>query len=131
MDYVFHSQIWILIAKSILALVSVAFGLIAIMLYLRLSAWRLGLQTIESECDNARDNVMLQGTVVRYQLSELRERLKKKPEKAEIEVATSIIKQAIPVLSLLIRRESNLIKWAFSGVKLAKSMYEYFSSKKD
>lgn len=131
MDAVIHSPAWILIAKSLLALLMLAFGLASIFVYLKLTAWRLGLQVIEQECDDARDNVMLQGTVVRFQLSELQERLRKKPEKAEMEVATTIIKQAIPVLSLLIKRESNLIKWAFSGAKLAKSVFDYFSNKKD
>jgi hypothetical protein len=131
MDAVIHSPIWIMIAKSLLALIMLAIGLIAVFVYLKVTAWRLGLQAIESECDMARDNVMLQGTVVRFQLAELQERLKKKPEKAEMEVATTIIKQAIPVLSLLIKREGNLIKWAFSGAKLAKSVFEYFSNRKD
>ena len=107
-----------------------AVGMAAMFVYLRITSWRLGLQAIESECEVARDNIMLQGTVVRFQLAELQERLKKKPEKAEMEVATTIIKQAIPVLTLLIKRESSLIKWAFSGAQLAKTVFEYFSSKK-
>lgn len=131
MDAIIHSPIWMHLAKLLLALIMVAWSLVFIFIYLKITAWRNGLQLIESECDAARDNVMIQGTTVRYQLNELKERLKKKPEKAEMEVASTILKQALPVLTMLVKRDANLIKWGFAGAKLAKTVFEYFSRKKN
>lgn len=87
------------------------------------------LMVLETECDIARDAAMMQATIARSQLSELQERMKRKEEKAEIEVVSNLIKQAMPVVTMFMNKETNLLKWGFAGAKLVRSAFEYFSEK--
>lgn len=125
----FHGPFLVLLAKSLVALIMFGSGAVCIFVLLHRKQWQEALAIIETECDNARDMSMLQATVARSQLAELREKMTHRPEKAEIEVISSIVKNAMPVLSLLMTRETSLFKWGFAGFKFIRSAYEYFSSR--
>ena len=129
MQELFHSPIWIMIAKSLLALFMFGFGAISIYVVIYSKQWQEGLALIEYECNALRDMSMLQATVARSQLSEIRERMLQKPEKAEMEVISSIVKNSFPLLSMLMKKETNLIQWGLAGFKFVRSAYDYFSSK--
>ncbi|MBX9685916.1 MAG: hypothetical protein K2X27_04390 [Candidatus Obscuribacterales bacterium] len=122
---------WILLAKSILAVIMSAFGLLCLLVLKKAGQWKEQLYVLETECNIARDSAMIQATVARSQLSELQEKLRHKPEKAEMEVVGNLAKHALPVLTLLMNKETNLLKWGFAGAKLAQSAFEYFSRKKN
>lgn len=126
---ILHSPIWIMIAKLLLAAIMIGFSLLCIFIVLKARLWKESLAVIEAECNEARDMAMLQGTMLRSQLFEVQERLKKKPEKAEIEVVSNLVRQAVPLLNLLVRRETSIFKWGFAGVKLVQSAFDYFSQK--
>ncbi len=131
MQGILHSIFWVLLAKVLLAIFMFVTALLFLLILRRSGEWHQMLIAVEAECDFARDNAMLQATMARSQLAELQERLRKKPEKAEFEVVTGILKKAGPVLSLLMARETNLLKWGFAGANLAKSVFEYFSRKQN
>ena len=131
MDAVLHSPIWIYTGKILLALIMFAFGAIAILIFLKRTQWKTQLEALEVECDEVRDMVMLQGTVVRYQLHEFKEKLNKKPEQvSEVEIVTKIVRQAMPLLSLLVKKETSLVQWGFAGTKLVKTIFDFFSDRK-
>lgn len=127
---ILYSPFWILLAKSILALLMTLFAVLCLLLSLKANGWRMMLQGIETECDIARDMTMLQATVARSELREIQEKLKTKTEKAKIEVVSSLVKEAVPVLSMIMQKETSLLKWGFAGAKLIRSAFEYFSQAK-
>ena len=139
---ILDAQFWIHLGKAIvygpyllwiakLVLASIMGGLALGCLYVCWKApqWREQLAEIESDCDIIRDETMMQATIMRGQLVEIQERLKHRPEKAEMEVVGSMVKHAMPILSMLMQRETNLMKWGMAGAKLVKSAFEYFNSK--
>lgn len=130
MNEIIHSGFWVILAKVIMVIIMFAFGTIGLIVVRNSRAWEQALLEAESECDFTRDMTMVQATAARSQLAEIRERLKKKPDKAEMEVISTLMKQAMPVISLLLKKETSLIKWGFAGAKLAKSAYEFFRAKK-
>lgn len=127
---ILHSPFWILLAKCILALIMAAVGLASLFVLRKANDWRATLAIMQTECDVLRDETMLQGVLIRSQLADIQEKLRKKPEKAEMEVIGNLVKEAMPVISFFMAKEKNLFKWGFAGAKLLRSAYEYFSRKK-
>lgn len=125
----FHSVFWICLAKVVLVVWMFASGAACLIVFRNSKEWERQLALVETECDSARDNAMLQARDTRQQLHEFRVRLSKRPEKAEMEVIGDLMKQAMPVMTLLFKKETSLIKWGFAGAKLAKSAFEFFSSR--
>jgi|688.fasta_scaffold2474742_1 hypothetical protein len=126
---IIHSPFWILLAKTVLAVIMLGFAAVCLIVWRQAPAWRNSLAELEYECDVIRDETMMQATIVRGQLVEIQERLKHRPDKAEMEVVGSMVKHAMPILSMLMQRETNLMKWGMAGAKLVKSAFEYFNSK--
>ncbi len=129
MDQLIHSAAWLIIAKVLLVIFMLASGSIALLIVVRKKAWMESLKELEMLCDIGRDTAMIQCTVARSQLVEFQEKLKSKPERTEIEMITKLVKQSLPVLSLLMNKETNLLKWGFAGAKLVQSAFDYFSKK--
>lgn len=127
---IIHSPFWMLLAKLVLASIMFVFALACLIVWRNAPAWRLSLAELETECNVVRDEAMMQACITRGQLVEIQERLRQKPEKAEIEVVGTLVKQAMPILSMLMQRETNLMKWGMAGAKLVKSAFDYFNSKK-
>lgn len=125
----FHSIFWICLAKVILVLWMFASGVACLMVFKNSKTWERQLAVVETECDSARDNAMLQARVARQQLQDFRVRLSKRPDKAEMEVIGDLVKQAMPVMTLLFKKETSLVKWGLAGAKLAKSAFEFFSTR--
>lgn len=128
MDIV-HSPFWILLAKTLLAFIMFAFALVCLIVWRNAPAWRESLAELEYECNVVRDETMMQATIARGQLVEIQERMRQRNEKAEIEVVGTLVRQAVPLLTMLMQRETNLMKWGMAGAKLVKSAFEYFNSK--
>lgn len=116
-----------LIAKILLALIMSGMGALCLIVFCRADEWRKKLLALEAECDIARDAVVVQATMARNRLSEARDRLTTKYEKSDLEVIGSLVKQAMPVVNLLLHKETSLLKWGFAGVKLVRSTFKYFS----
>lgn len=127
---ILHSPFWILLAKCILALIMAAVGLASLFVLRKANDWRATLAIMQTECDVLRDETMLQGVLIRSRLADIQEKLRKKPEKAEMEVIGNLVKEAMPVISFFMAKEKNLFKWGFAGAKLLRGAYEYFSRKK-
>ena len=130
MNEFIHSVFWILLAKVILVLLMFAFGAVCIVVFKNSREWESQLLIMELECDTARDMAMIQGTMLRSQLREIQDRLSKKPEKAEMEIIGTMMKQAMPLVTLFMAKETSIIKWGFAGAKLAKTAFEWFQNKK-
>lgn len=127
---IIHSPFWILLAKTVLAFIMIGFAVVCLFVWKKAPLWREALAELEYECNVVRDETMMQATIMRGQLVDIQERLRQRNEKAEIEVVGALVKQAVPLLSMLMQRETNLMKWGMAGAKLVKSAFEYFNSKK-
>jgi len=127
-----HDSVFLGFGKIILVLIMLAASFVCLLVFRNSSSWRKQLSLLELECDDARDAVVLQATIARSQLAEVYERLTTQQEKPEIEVISNLIKQAMPLVSLFMSKETSLIKWGMAGVNLARSAFDYFKrSEKD
>ena len=120
----------LIVAKCVLALIMLAVGFICLYVFKQSRNWISTLTILETEADIARDNVMMQATMTRGQLAQIHERLTvKKEERHDVEVIGNMIKQAMPVVSMLLAKETSLVKWGFAGANLLKTAYDYFSKR--
>lgn len=81
---------------------------------------------LENELDELRDLTVLQNVMVRSQLADLKERLRRQEAPQEIEFSSIIVNQGAPLLSMLFRRETSLFKWGMAGARLVQSVFNYW-----
>ena len=113
--------------KIILGLIMLLVSAICILVLAKRRLWQQQLFLLESECDLARDQLVVQATMTRAQLAEVSDRLKGKNEISNIEAFGKLVNQAMPVLALLVHKETSLFKWGLAGLNLIRSAMNCFS----
>lgn len=117
----------LLFEKVILAIIMLGAAVAALFVCWKSPVWTEQLLAVENECEQARDSMVVQGTMLRSQLYELHERLTNKQETSEFEAVGKLVVQAKPVVDLFLNKERNLFKWAMTGYKLVNTAIKYFS----
>jgi hypothetical protein len=121
----------ILTGKALLVLIALVTAYVFFIIFASSSRWQKELMALESECDIARDEVVVQATLMRSQLAEVHDKLTSKHEKSEIEAVGKLVTQAIPVVQLLLSREKSLFAWGMAGLNLVRGAMKCFSASKN
>ncbi len=121
---------WLLIAKGILVFIMITFSFMALYVAANARAWHLTLSQTEDVCNQLRDMSMFQGTVLRAQLSEFAERLRKGEPRQDPEFAKTLLKTLSPVAMLLLSKERSLLKWSFTALAAGQNLFSLWKRKK-
>jgi hypothetical protein len=116
-------------AKIIVTLMFSALGIAALIVQSNASQWREELSIAEKQMDVLRDEVLVAGMVARAQMADARERMKKDPEKEHSEIVAALMKQAVPLISMVVKKERSAITWGLAGLKLVRHLVRFFASK--
>lgn len=118
-----------IIGKIIVFLLFFALGVVALFIVNNARQWREELAIAEKQMDVLRDEVLVAGMVARAQMAEARERLRKDPEKEQSEIMAGLMKQALPLVSMVLKKEKSAITWGLAGFKLVRGLISYFSAR--
>lgn len=119
----------LLLAKVLVSVMFVVLGLVALVALSNAQRWREELMIAEAQMDIMRDEVLVAGMMARAQMSEARERMRRNPEKEHSEVMASLMKQAMPLITMVMKKERSAMTWGLAGFKLMRSVIRYFSTK--
>ncbi len=117
-------------SKCIAALLFVVLGLLSLVVLSNARQWREELAIAEKQMEILRDEVLVAGMVARAQMAEASERMRRDPEKEQSEIMAGLMKQAMPLITMVMKKERSALTWGLAGFKLIRSLVSYFASKK-
>ncbi|MBY0551126.1 MAG: hypothetical protein K2W95_27855 [Candidatus Obscuribacterales bacterium] len=120
-------RLWL--AKGLVSLMFIVLGLVSLVVLSNAQRWREELMIAESQMDIMRDEVLVAGMMARAQMADARERLRRDPEKEQSEIVASLMKQAMPLITLVMKKERSYMTWGLAGFKLMRSVIRYLSNK--
>lgn len=121
---------FIVIAKLLLVHVFIIGSLAAWVLILCGPELNRMLIITQAQCELASNLTFLQADIVRAQLAEVNERIRRAVEPEEQEFTDTMLRTMSPLVSLFIKRERSVIKWSIAAVDVGKTMMRYFFSDK-
>lgn len=119
----------LLTAKVLVSIMFLVLGVVALVVLSNAQRWRRELAVAEAQMDILRDEVLVAGMMARAQMAEARERMRKSPEKDQSEIVASLMKQAMPLINLVVKKEKSAVTWGLAGFKLMRTVISYFASK--
>lgn len=119
----------LLVAKGIAVLLFFALGAAALIVLGSVRQWKAELAVAERQLDVLRDEVLVAGMVARAQMAEAKERLQRDPEKEQSEIIAGLMKQALPLINMVVKKEKSALNWGLAGIKLVRSLVRYFANK--
>lgn len=116
-------------AKIVFSLMMLFLSFAGVLLLVNYQKLMHNLQQMEIAADQERDNVMFNFTVVRANLSQLKDRFSIPLLKETAPTLNELLSHVGSLAFLVMRRDPNLLKWGGTILNLAKSAYGYFKGK--
>jgi hypothetical protein len=92
--------------------------------------WAKELVLVQTECELATNLTFLQGEMVRAQLEDVNDRIRKQLEPQEIDATKTLLQTMSPLMMLFVQKEKSIMKWSLAAVNAGKMLTKYFNSPK-